>query len=281
MEMLKLKTKLKQIKWKKGNGTLLMGTFIMLLTLFIIIMFIQIFTIRQRAMDTQIAADTIADGTAVYMVNNGGNYDDAVQKADEIKELIKVNTGIDAKNITIDKDALENDNTVKVSLDTETSYLSKLKGTSANNYVINRTASTKFNGFTGGPLLSIAQSKLGSLYWWGHQGPDYFDCSGFVYWCYQQAGATGGYKSTSGLLSTFRGTQYEVSVADIQPGDIIICNGGNHVVFYFGNGMTIGCSGGTESTHGNNPNACVKFQNFDAAYRNNTVAVFRIPVEAY
>ena len=68
--------------------------------------------------------------------------------------------------------------------------------------------------------------------------------------------------TTFGLVAKFAGTKYEVNDKnDLQPGDIIICNGIQHVVFYFGNGQTIGCSGGGSGTHGDNPNACVKFQN--------------------
>ena len=50
---------------------------------------------------------------------------------------------------------------------------------------------------------------------------------------------------------------------------------------YFGNGQTIGCSGGGSGTHGDNPNACVKFQNYEQTYKHNTTHIFRIPVEAY
>ena len=51
--------------------------------------------------------------------------------------------------------------------------------------------------------------------------------------------------TTFGLVAKFAGTKYEVNDKnDLQPGDIIICNGIQHVVFYFGNGQTIGCSGG-------------------------------------
>ncbi len=34
-------------------------------------------------------------------------------------------------------------------------------------------------------------------------------------------------------------------------------------------------------THGDNPNACVKFQNYEQTYKHNTTHIFRIPVEAY
>ena len=88
--------------------------------------------------------------------------------------------------------------------------------------------------------------------------------------------------TTFGLVAKFAGTKYEVNDKnDLQPGDIIICNGIQHVVFYFGNGQTIGCSGVGSGTHGDNPNACVKFQNYEQTYKHNTTHIFRIPVEAY
>ncbi|MCR1984887.1 NlpC/P60 family protein [Blautia coccoides] len=270
-----------KVKWKKGNGTLVFGTFMMLTGLCIAIMFIQTFCIRQVAGNTQTAADSVADGTATYLVNNGGDYNKAVEKANEIKSLIKTETGVDTDNLEIDKSILEDDNTVQVKLSTTTPYLTRFHGGTGQDYTIFKTSSTAFTGFTGGPLLSIGENKLGCLYYWGAAGPDMFDCSGYISWCYAQAGSSGERHTTDSLVAKFAGTQYEVSVADMQPGDVIICNGINHVVFYYGNGLTLGCSGGGSGTLGNNPNACVKFQNYAATYQSNTTHVFRIPVEAY
>lgn len=272
----------RKINWKKGNGTLVFGTFMMLIGLCIAIMFVQTFCIRQMAINTQTAADSIADGTAVYLVNNGGdNYDKAVEKASEIRNLIRTETGVDAGNLEIDREMLEEDSTVKVSLSTTTPYLTNFHGGNDLNYTIFKTSATKFNGFSGGPLLSIGENKLGCLYYWGAAGPDMFDCSGFISWCYAQAGGSGTRHTTFSLVEKFAGTEYEVPISDIQPGDVIICNGMDHVVFYYGNGLTLGCSGGGSGTLGNNPNACVKFQNYAATYQSNTTHVFRIPVEAY
>ena len=267
-------------KWKQGNGILIFGTFMMIIGLSMTIMFIQTFIIRQKALDTQIAVDTVSDASAVYAMNESNRYEDVASNAQDVQKLIKDTTGVETKNMTIDRAALENDSTVQVSLSTQTPYLTGgYRGNSS--YTITRSAATRFTGFTGGPLLSIAENKLGCLYYYGMSGPDMFDCSGFVSWCYQQAGGSGTRHTTDSLIAQFAGTEYEVSVNDLQPGDLIICNGTSHVVFYYGNGLVLGCSGGNTSTHGDNPNACVKFQNYEAAYKSSTTHVFRIPVEAF
>lgn len=49
----------------------------MILILMIVIMFAQIFTMRQSSLDLQNAADSISDGTATYLQSEGGDYTDA------------------------------------------------------------------------------------------------------------------------------------------------------------------------------------------------------------
>ncbi|WP_132991583.1 C40 family peptidase [Gordonia zhaorongruii] len=83
--------------------------------------------------------------------------------------------------------------------------------------------------------LHNAESKIGSPYAYGAAGPSAFDCSGLVYWAYQEAGKTiprdsygqaGGGKSVS-------------SVSKARPGDVLIFNGGGHAGIYAGNGMFV------------------------------------------
>ena len=73
---------------KKGNGVLIFGSFFMILILMIVIMFAQIFTMRQSALDLQNAADSISDGTATYLQSEGGNYEDAQKQAVKLKNMI-------------------------------------------------------------------------------------------------------------------------------------------------------------------------------------------------
>lgn len=82
--------------------------------------------------------------------------------------------------------------------------------------------------------VSIAESKLGAPYVYGSAGPNAFDCSGLVYYSYKQAGKIIP-RDSYGQLGGGRG----VSLADAQPGDVLIFNGGSHAGMYIGNGRFI------------------------------------------
>lgn len=93
------------------------------------------------------------------------------------------------------------------------------------------------DGTVASKALQIAASKNGSPYVWGAAGPNSFDCSGFVHYCYAIAGLPGCGNPTSHLWTTatirFMGTS--ISYGQEQPGDLImpdeghvgICAGGN------------------------------------------------------
>lgn len=63
---------------------------------------------------------------------------------------------------------------------------------------------------TNGSVLDYAYSKLGHPYVWGAKGPDAFDCSGFVAWCYRQIGMS---------LPSYTESLYAVAVARFSPGE--------------------------------------------------------------
>ncbi len=73
-------------------------------------------------------------------------------------------------------------------------------------------------------LLAIARSKLGCPYVWGAKGPNSFDCSGFVYWCLNNAGVSQSYLTSSGWRSVGKYSRVS-SYYDLQPGDIIVVSG--------------------------------------------------------
>ena len=72
-------------------------------------------------------------------------------------------------------------------------------------------------------LISIASSKIGSPYVWGSKGPNSFDCSGFVYWCLNQAGVGTSYMTSSGWRSP--GRFKKVGASELQAGDIVVVRG--------------------------------------------------------
>ncbi|QNE90454.1 C40 family peptidase [Corynebacterium incognita] len=87
-------------------------------------------------------------------------------------------------------------------------------------------------------VVGSALSKIGSPYGWGATGPDVFDCSGLMYWSYQQQGKTIPRTSQAQIAG---GTP--VAIEDLQPGDIVgYFPGVTHVGMYIGNGQVVHAS---------------------------------------
>lgn len=88
-------------------------------------------------------------------------------------------------------------------------------------------------------FIEVAKSKLGSRYVRGGKGPNTFDCSGFVYYCLNQAGVKQGYMTSAAWHKV---TKYQKirSLSDVQRGDVIVFSG--HVGIALGNGQMIDAS---------------------------------------
>lgn len=100
----------------------------------------------------------------------------------------------------------------------------------------NNPLSPDLAGATG--AVAAALTKLGSPYGWGATGPNQFDCSGLMFWAYQQQGRTIPRTSQAQLAG---GTP--VSRAELQPGDIVgYYPGVTHVGMYIGNGQLVHAS---------------------------------------
>ncbi|MGQ4597917.1 NlpC/P60 family protein [Nocardia sp. R6R-6] len=81
----------------------------------------------------------------------------------------------------------------------------------------------------GNVALDAAKTKVGAQYSWGAAGPRTFDCSGLVQWAFRQAGV-------ELPRTSFEQSHVGAPVAyqEMQPGDIVITNGGGHVGIYAG-----------------------------------------------
>ncbi|WP_145943637.1 NlpC/P60 family protein [Corynebacterium glyciniphilum] len=89
-----------------------------------------------------------------------------------------------------------------------------------------------------GGAVGAAMSKLGSPYSWGATGPDSFDCSGLMFWAYQQIG-----KSVPRTSSAQVAGGTSVSRGELQPGDIVgFYPGVTHVGMYIGDGKIVHAS---------------------------------------
>ncbi len=95
-------------------------------------------------------------------------------------------------------------------------------------------------------FLDVALSLQGKPYIWSDEGPDSFDCSGYVYYCLNQAGYSVG-RSTANTYSGKADWQY-VDRNALQPGDLMFYWSGSkpnyigHVGIYLGNGYHIHAS---------------------------------------
>ncbi|MFL8713185.1 NlpC/P60 family protein, partial [Clostridioides sp. GD02377] len=126
--------------------------------------------------------------------------------------------------------------------------------------VQNNNANTSTNnGSKADKLISIAKSKLGCNYVYGAEGPNTFDCSGLIQWCYKQIGIniprTASAQSKAGKAVDLKDR------SKWKAGDLLCRIGGgsnNHVVMYIGNNQII---------HSPRTGEVVKTQSVDSYYK--------------
>ena len=109
-------------------------------------------------------------------------------------------------------------------------------------------------------FLDIALAQQGKPYLWSEEGPDSFDCSGYVYYCLREAGYTSYYPSppyksfyraTANTYSSWSSWQY-VDKNALQPGDLMFYYAEDnpsrigHIGIYLGNGYHIHASSSYE-----------------------------------
>lgn len=92
-------------------------------------------------------------------------------------------------------------------------------------------------------FVNLARSKIGCQYVWGDIGPNTFDCSGLVYWCMKERGIIpkSAGRFTTGTIPTC-GYFINIPWKNRKRGDVLIPNGGGHVVIYEGNGKVVHAS---------------------------------------
>lgn len=110
---------------------------------------------------------------------------------------------------------------------------------------------------TGNAIANAAISQLGKRYWWGATGPDYYDCSGLVYWAHNNAGIAIPRLTAAGYATSGQ----DVSRSELQTGDVITFNYGKgvaHIGIYIGNDQFVQASGRGSGTVGQYADQCVK-----------------------
>lgn len=127
------------------------------------------------------------------------------------------------------------------------------------------------NSSIGNRIAVEAQNNLGKYYWWGKSGPDYFDCSGLVYWCHKQSRVNISRATADGYSQM----GMEVSYNDLKMGDIITFDWdkdghGEHVGIYIGNGYMIHANGNS-SIRGDSSKYVVERKNITSGYYRNHI----------
>lgn len=93
-------------------------------------------------------------------------------------------------------------------------------------------------------VIAAARKYLGTPYKLGTEGPDFLDCSGFIYRAFKDAGELpriGGMRLRAvGYMRWFvsRGL-FTRDEAKAQPGDLVVWNDGSHAGIYLGDGKAI------------------------------------------
>lgn len=94
------------------------------------------------------------------------------------------------------------------------------------------------DGTVAAKAITIAAQQAGKPYVWGAGGPDAFDCSGLVHYCYRMAGlpGVGSPTSHSWVTASIRFMGDAVAYGQEQPGDLVMPTAG-HVGIVIGNGQ--------------------------------------------
>jgi len=124
----------------------------------------------------------------------------------------------------------------------------------------NQKLSAPAASYSGNPIVDTAYKYMGVRYVWAGTSPKGFDCSGFVYYVFQENGI----KTNRTAASLYKNGSY-VERRDLQPGDIIcFYNGGysyiGHVGIYIGN---------NEFIHASSAGGKVEIDSLESNYYNN------------
>lgn len=107
-------------------------------------------------------------------------------------------------------------------------------------------------------LIEYAKAQLGKPYVYATSGPNSFDCSGLVYYCYKNVLGITVPRSSAALASA----GVAVDRSNLLPGDIVLFNtfgkGISHAGIYIGNGKMIHASSGS--------NMCVVISDVNTGY---------------
>jgi len=191
---------------------------------------------RELSMDF-IGHDNARPGRVMHIIDDYLGIDDFFR----IKSVShKVNGSIHTMSCTLDflKENTSNKFTSGKVIQREDVKAKEESSNTVNNDVgldvsLSETSNANFTS-----LYSALTEQIGKRYIWGASGPNSFDCSGLVYYCFNKAGKKIARNSAQGYYNICT----KVSAKNRQKGDLIFwAKNGKvyHVAVYVGNGMQI------------------------------------------
>ncbi|MGG3888429.1 PcsB-like coiled-coil domain-containing protein [Metabacillus fastidiosus] len=174
---------------------------------------------------------------------------EAARKA--AKEVAKVNEAKSTKRASLSTDNSNNSVSESAAGNKSNSDSSRNERENDNNRT-EAPAPPKPVQSSGGSVVTVGNKYIGnSVYVFGGGRSQYdidngrFDCSGFVYWAFREAGIDIG---STGNTDTLKNKGTRVSTSEMQPGDLVFFDTykkDGHVGIYVGNGKFIGSQGST------------------------------------
>ncbi|GAA0341099.1 hypothetical protein GCM10008931_35790 [Oceanobacillus oncorhynchi subsp. oncorhynchi] len=129
------------------------------------------------------------------------------------------------------------------------------------------SSSSSSAGYNVDTLISVGKNQQGDPYVWGGSSPGGFDCSGFIYYAYNQAGKNIPRTSVAGYYDRAQ------TISNPQVGDLVFFSGTyksgpSHMGIYVGNNQFLhaGSSTGVTITSLDNPYWSSHFDSFKRFY---------------
>jgi peptidoglycan DL-endopeptidase CwlO len=91
-------------------------------------------------------------------------------------------------------------------------------------------------------VKALARAQIGAPWVSAAVGPEAFDCSGFVYYVFREAGLldrVGGTRRTAAGYWKWFASRGKASTTKARRGDLVIWGGGSHIGIYLGDGRAI------------------------------------------
>lgn len=134
-----------KIRWKRGNGTNILGIGLVLIILFFFFAIFNLYQLKNTAYSLQLAADSISDAIAIFGYKERGSYEEASVELNAVKDMIVGNTSLlpagFSGEVTLDRDMYENEDTAFVVIKDSDAPVISLFGDS---HIITRSSKTYF-----------------------------------------------------------------------------------------------------------------------------------------